>query len=338
MAYLKRIALLTACVLAFSTSTNAQNLERSHVTVGAGGSPFYYLPLLIGNQLGFFKEQGLTLTINDFGGGSKALQALVGGSVDVVPGAYEHAIRMQVKGQDIRSVIELGRLPGIALAVGKHKADTYKSVADLKGMKIGVTAPGSSTHFLVMYLMSKSGIDPKSASYISVGASGAAIAAVKNGEIDAISNLDPVLTRLELDKEIKIVADTRTVDGTKQIFGATNPACVLLIKNAYIKSNPRTVQALVNGFYKTLKWMETATTEQIVAKMPEKYRLGDMQFTVTALANNRQTYSTTGEIPSDGMKSVFDMLAAFDAEVRDSKLDLTQTFDASFIKKAKGGQ
>lgn len=336
MRYLKKLSITFACIIAGATAAVAQAPEKSHVTVGAGGSPFYYLPLLVGNQLGYFKEEGLDLTINDFGGGAKALQALVGGSVEVVPGAYEHTIRMQVKGQDIRAVIELGRLPGIALAVSKKSAATYKSLADLKGMKIGVTAPGSSTHFLVMYMLSKAGIDPKSASYIAVGASGSAVAAVKNNEIDAISNLDPVLTRLQLDNEITVIADTRTVEGTRAIFGATNPACVLMIKQNFIDSNPRTVQALVNGFYKTLRWMEKATVEEIVAKMPEKYLLGDRAFTVTALANNRQIYSITGEIPMDGMKSVFDMIAAFDTEVRDSKLDLTKTFDARFLKKAKG--
>ena len=334
MRYLKFFAMALVLAVVGAASAAAQAPERRHVTVGAGGSPFYYLPLVVGNEMGFFKEQGLDLTINDFGGGAKALQALVGGSVEVVPGAYEHTIRMQVKGQDIRAVIELGRLPGIALAVSKKHAATYKSLEDLKGMKIGVTAPGSSTHFLVMYMMSKAGIDPKSASYIAVGASGSAVAAVKNGDIDAISNLDPVLTRLQLDNEIKLVADTRTVDGTKAIFGATNPACVLLVKQSFIDSNPNTVQALVNGFYKTLRWMEKATVEEIIAKMPEKFRLGDLSFMVTALTNNRQTYSTTGVIPREGMKSVYDMLAQFDDEVRDSKLDLAKTFDGRFLEKA----
>jgi NitT/TauT family transport system substrate-binding protein len=80
--------------------------------------------------------------------------------------------------------------------------------------------------------------------------------------------------------------------------------------------------------------MEKATVEEIIAKMPEKFRLGDLSFMVTALTNNRQTYSTTGVIPREGMKSVYDMLAQFDDEVRDSKLDLAKTFDGRFLVKA----
>jgi NitT/TauT family transport system substrate-binding protein len=82
--------------------------EKPKLTLGVGGkSLLYYLPLTVAERRGFFKEQGLDVEINDFAGGAKSLQALVGGSVDIVTGAYEHTIRMQAKGQDIRSVLEL---------------------------------------------------------------------------------------------------------------------------------------------------------------------------------------------------------------------------------------
>src|SRR5216683_3770315 len=162
---------VAALVLAFSLAGAAQGqvpaqaVEKKQVTLGVGGkTALYYLPLTICERLGYFKEQGLDVTINDFRGGAQSLQALVGGSVDVVTGAYEHTIRMQAKGQDIRAVIELGRFPGIVVALRKETAAGYKSAADLKGMKIGVTAPGSSTNFFVMYLMSKAGLKPTDAS------------------------------------------------------------------------------------------------------------------------------------------------------------------------------
>src|ERR671921_466891 len=122
-------------LLALAGTADAQ--EKKDITLGVGGKPLlYYLPLTIAERKGFFKEEGLNVTINDFGGGAKSLQALVGGSVDVVAGAYEHTIRMQAKGQDIRAVIELGRFPGMVLAVKKDKAASVKSFKDLKGFKV----------------------------------------------------------------------------------------------------------------------------------------------------------------------------------------------------------
>jgi len=314
-----------------------QSLEKKQVTLGVGGkTALYYLPLTICERLGYFKEQGLDVTINDFRGGAQSLQALVGGSVDVVTGAYEHTIRMQAKGQDIRALIELGRFPGIVVALRKEKAASYKSAADLKGMKIGVTAPGSSTNFFVMYLMSKAGLKPADASYIGVGIGPSAVAAIKKGELDALSNLDPVMTKLEQDGDIKIIADSRSEEGTRAIFGGSNPAAVLYARQDFIDKNPNTMQALVNAFHKTLQWLEKATPEQIAATVPEEYFLGDKALYVAAVKANKPVYSLTGVIPAAGMKSASDMLLAFDDELKNAKVDLAKTFDGRFVKKAAG--
>jgi sulfonate transport system substrate-binding protein len=330
---------IAACALALSLTgaAHGQAPEKKSLTLAVGGkTALYYLPLTICERLGYFKEQGLDVTINDFRGGAQSLQALVGGSVDVVTGAYEHTIRMQAKGQDIRAVIELGRFPGIVAAVRKEKAAAYKTAADLKGMKIGVSAPGSSTNFFVMYMMAKAGLKPTDASYIGIGIGPSAFAAIKKGEIDAISNIDPVITKLEQDGDIKIVADTRTEEGTRAIFGGSNPAAVLYIKQDFIEKNPNTVQALVNAFYKTLKWLEKATPAQIAATVPEDYYLGDKALYLAAVKANKPVYSITGLIPPAGMQSAADMLVAFDAELKDAKVDLAKTFDARFVKKAAG--
>jgi NitT/TauT family transport system substrate-binding protein len=321
--------------LALTGAGEAQGIEKKSLTLAVGGkTALYYLPLTICERLGYFKEQGLDVTINDFRGGAQSLQALVGGSVDVVTGAYEHTIRMQAKGQDIKAVIELGRFPGIVLGVRKERAAGYKSAADLKGMKIGVSAPGSSTNFFVMYLMSKAGLKPTDAAYIGVGIGPSAVAAVKKGDIDALSNLDPMMTKLEQDGDIKVVVDTRTEEGTRAIFGGSNPAAVLYLKQDFIEKNPNTVQALVNAFYKTLKWLEKATPEDIAATVPEDYFLGDRALYLAAVKANKPVYSLTGVIPAAGMRSAADMLLAFDPELRDAKVDLATTFDGRFVSKA----
>ena len=326
-----------ALALALTGAGHAQGLEKKSLTLAVGGkTALYYLPLTICERLGYFKEQGLDVTINDFRGGAQSLQALVGGSVDVVTGAYEHTIRMQAKGQDIKAVIELGRFPGIVLGVRKERAAGYKSAADLKGMKIGVSAPGSSTNFFVMYMMSKVGLKPADAAYIGVGIGPSAVAAIKKGDIDALSNLDPMITKLEQDGDIKIVADSRTEEGTRAIFGGSNPAAVLYTKQDFIDRNPATVQALVNAFHKTLKWLEKATPDQIAATVPEDYYLGDKALYLAAVQANKPAYSLTGVIPAAGMKSASDMLVAFDPELKEANVNLAKTFDDRFVKKAAG--
>jgi NitT/TauT family transport system substrate-binding protein len=323
------------CVLstALGRATRAQPLAMTSVKLGvANKSHLYYLPLTLAERRGYFKDYGLNVAISDFEGGGQSLDALLEGTVDVVTGAYEHTLRMQAKGQDVRAVIELGRFPGIVLALRKDKP--YRSAADLRGLRIGVTAPGSSTHFFVLYLMAKAGLKPSDATFVGVGGGPAAVAAVANGEVDAIANLDPVITRLQQDGVIKIAVDARFPRVNYEIFGGTNPAAVLYAKRAFIAANPNTVQGLVNAFYKTLKWIATATTDEIIANVPTDYFLGDRDLYLKALRANLLVYSKNGLITRQGMRSALAMLSAFDPELKDASIDLDKTFDDRFVKRA----
>jgi len=336
MKSLAKIAMLAlAGAFALTTPALAQKAEKPSLTLGVGGKPLlYYLPLTIAERNGYFKEEGLDVSINDFGGGAKSLQALIGGSLDVVTGAYEHTIRMQAKGQDIVSVLELGRFPGIVLVVRKDKAEQYKSIKDLKGAKIGVTAPGSSTNFFMNFLLAKVGLKPEDVSYIGVGSGASAVAQIKRGEIDAMVNLDPVITKVVSDGDAVVLADSRTVEGNQEIFGGANPAAVLYMKTDFVAENPITTQKLVNALYKSLLWLHLASSEDVAKAVPEEYLLGDAALYKAAFIASKPTYSITGVIPEAGMKNALGMLVEFDPELKAAKIDLSKTFDGRFVAKA----
>jgi NitT/TauT family transport system substrate-binding protein len=313
----------------------AQAPEKVKITLGVGGKNLlYYLPLTIAEKQGYFKEFGLDVAINNFSGGSQSLQALVGGSVDVVTGAYEHTLRMQAKGQDIRAVVELLRFPSITIGVRKDLVGKIRSAADFKGLKIGVTAPGSSTFITVQHAMLKAGLKPTDASFIGIGGGASGVAAMKRGEIDIISHLDPVISKLEADGDIVALIDTRTEAGTRSLFGGSNPAACVYLKNDFIKANPNTVQAIVNAHYKALLWLAQATPGQVADVVPADYHLGDRDLYVAAFGKTREAYSRTGISSLEGMKSVMDMLQALDTEMASAKIDVSTTFVATFAEKA----
>jgi NitT/TauT family transport system substrate-binding protein len=331
-AFTTGIASLLLCPVSLDT-THSQQLERSSLKLGvANKAHLYYLPVTIAERRGYFRDYGLTIALSDFEGGGQAFDALLAGSVDIAAGAYEHTLRAQTMGQDIRAVIELGRFPGVVLAVGKDRP--FKSLADLKGLRIGVTAPNSSSHFFVLYLMVKAGLAPADATFIGVGGGQRAVDAMKMGEVDAISNLDPVITRLQQDGAIRIVVDSRFPRVNYEIFGGTNPAAVLYTKQELIAANPATMQALVNVFYKTLRWIATATTDEIVDTVPADYFFGERAIYVKALKANLLVYSRTGIITRQGMNSALKMMATFDPDLKDKRIDPQKTFDDRFIKRA----
>ena len=310
--------------------------EKTKVSIAVGGkSGFYYLPLTIAERLGYFKDEGLDVEISDFEGGSKALQAVVGGSADVVAGAWENTIDQQPKGLNMQGFVLMGRYPAISMGIAKSKAASYKSPKDLKGMKIGVSAPGSSTNRLVLHMLAKDGLKGEDVSIIGVGTSAGAIAAIESGQIDAISNVDPVVTMLESKGSIVIIADTRTAKGTAAVFGSAEmPAAALYAPISYIQKNPNTVQALTNAMVRALLWLQKATPDQVAATVPPEYLLGNKAGYLASYDKVKDAFSPDGMFSQVGAENTLKYLAAFNPAVKPADIKLGQTFDNSFVQKA----
>src|SRR4029078_12579556 len=85
------------------------------------------------------------------------------------------------------------------------------------------TAPGSSTNVLANFVLGKAGLKPGDVSIIGVGAGSGAVAAIGAAQLDAISNLDPVITLLARSGDLKIVSDTRVVAEADKVFGGALP-------------------------------------------------------------------------------------------------------------------
>ena len=309
--------------------------EKPSLELAVGGKPLlYYLPLTLAEQLGYFKEEGLDVRVSDFQGGAKSLQALMGGSADIVTGAYDHTIQKQAKRQPIVAICELGRFPGIVLAVRKAKVADYKGPESLKGWRVGVTAPGSSTSFMVSYFLTRHGMRPEDVSFVAVGGGPSAVAAVKQGAVDAIANLDPVISQLESAGDVQVIADSRTAEGTTEVYGGGYPAAVVYARRDFLASNPETAQAVVNAFVRTLKWMDGASAAEIAGKVPEAYLAGDAALYRTALAESKAMYSKDGRLDMAAAENALKVLAAFDPAVRSALIDLAATWDGRFVEAA----
>jgi NitT/TauT family transport system substrate-binding protein len=333
-----RIVTLCLAVLALAMAGGnaaAQAPEKTKLTIGVGGKTlFYYLPLTIAEQKGYFKDEGLDVEIPDFAGGAKALQAMIGGSADLVSGAYEHTITQQAKGQNIEALVLQGKNAGIVLAMPKAKAAAYKSPADLKGMKIGVTAPGSSTNMFVNILLAKAKLKPDDVAIVGVGSGAGAVAIMKRGEIDALSNLDPVIAQLESDGTVVPVIDTRTAKGMQEVYGGAYAAGCVYAPVDFVKKNPRTAQAVVNAIVRALRFIQHSTPEQIVAAVPATYYTDKALYTA-ALKANLDNFNHDGSISLAAAQSVYKDLKTFDPGLQNApSIDLAKTIDMEFQQKA----
>jgi NitT/TauT family transport system substrate-binding protein len=330
---LRVIAAGLACVATAAIGQGVPEKKDVHIAVG-GKSALYYLPLTIAEQLGYFKDEGLEVKISDFAGGSQALRAVVGGSADVVAGAYEHTINMQAQKQMLVAFVQMGRLPQISVGIAKAKAASYKSPKDLRGLKVGVSAPGSSTNILFNYFISRDGLKPNDVAIVGVGLGAGAVAAIKSGEIDAISNTDPVMTKLEQDDAVKIIADWRTVAGTERTFGGQLPAGSLYAPIKFVKENPSTVQALTNAIVRADKWVANARATDVAKVVPESYLLGDRALYLFAYDKVKEAFSKDGMFTDAGAKATLEVLASYNEKIKRQEIRLAETYTNEFVKKA----
>jgi NitT/TauT family transport system substrate-binding protein len=230
--------------------------------------------------------------------------------------------------------VQQGRAPQIAIGISAARAKTYKSPKDLKGLKVGVSAPGSSTHMIVNYFISRDGLKPSDISVVGVGLGATAIAALKSGQIDAVSNTDPVMTKLEQDGDVKIIADTRTLKGTEQVLGGPMPAGCLYAPVDFIKKNPNTIQAMTNAIVRADKWIHTASPQDVLRTVPESYLLGDKALYLFSFNKVKEAISTDGTISDAGAKNALKVIPSFNPEVKSSEIKLGLTYTNEFVKKA----
>ena len=332
---LLRAGLAGPALVVLPAIARAQAVEKPKLTVAVGGKNLlYYLPLTIAETRGYLKEEGLEVTVADFAGGSRALQALIGGSADVVSGAFEHTINMQVKGQRLRAFVLMGRAPQIVLGVNPKTMPNFKSLAELRGKKLGVTAPGSSTNILANFVLGKAGLKPGDVSIIGIGTGTGAVGAMRSGQIDAISNLDPVITQLARSGDLKIVSDTRVVAEADRVFGGPMPAACLYTQQTFLDKNPKTAQALANAIVRADKWIQGAGASDIIKAVPETYLLGDRAVYVDAFLAAKGALSPDGVFPEAGAETARRALASIDPEIARAKVDLAAIWTNDYVKRA----
>ena len=134
----------------------ARESSTRPVRLAIGGqTQMVYLPTTLAQELGFYKEEGVEVELQDFEGGAKALQALIGGSADVVSGYYDHTIQMAAERREFVAFVTMLRYPGLVLVSSPQAADRVSSIAALKGRIVGVTSPGSSSHMFLTFLLAK---------------------------------------------------------------------------------------------------------------------------------------------------------------------------------------
>ena len=306
------VLLLSACGSSGPTTTtttsNGTTTTTTQLKIMVGGlSKQIYLPNMLTQQLGYFQQEGLDVTLIDEASGQSSENEVLAGQVDAGSGSYNHTIELQAAGKQMQAVVLLNVAPGEAEIVSAKAASQIHSVADLKGKNLGVTELGSGTQTLTTALLQKAGITKDQVHFVPVGAGDTFIAALQQGKIDAGMTTEPTISRILSSGAGKVLVDLRSPQSTQAALGGPYPFISLFMLNSYVNSHKDVVQKLVNAYVKTLKWMQTHTAAQIADMMPADYYAGNKALYVTALQNQMAIFSPDGLMPDGAPQSVLNI-------------------------------
>jgi NitT/TauT family transport system substrate-binding protein len=334
---------LTACAndaagTTADSGSNGGGGTGEHVKIMVGGlDKVIYLPAMLTQRLGYFKEEGLDVQLLSEPAGVQAETALVSGQVQGAVGFYDHTLDLQTKGKSVESVVQFSQAPGEVEIVAKKRADDITSPKDFKGKKLGITGLGSSTDFLTKYLAVKNGVKVSEFTPVAVGAGPTFISALQKGAIDGGMTTDPTVATV-MEKNLgKVLIDMRTPKGSQEALGGPYPSSSLYMQTDWVNSHKETVQKLANAFVKTLNWMSTHTASDIAAKMPADYSQGNKTLYAAAVRSTLPMFTKDGVMPQDGPETVEKVLKAFNPNIKNADVDLSKTYTTEFVKKAATG-
>jgi NitT/TauT family transport system substrate-binding protein len=307
--------------------------EKISIVV-SGADKMIYLPALFAESQGYFKDEGLNVELFDGESGIDSEDRMLTGTVQGVIGFYDHCITLQAKGKFVKSVVQLGQTPGEVELVSS-KIHGVGSLADLKGMSLGVTGLGSSTKQITQYLMSKAGVRPGEYRIVPAGAGNPFGAALRQGQIEAGMTTDPTVTALVDNAEAKVLVDLRSVAGASAAFGGPYPGAALYIPESWVKQNHESVQKLVNALVRALKFIHAHSAEEVIEHMPNEYLAGRKMLYIRALTGGKSIFTQDGLMPDNGPETVLHVLSQVSKVVKDKNIDLSKTFTNEFVRRAQ---
>ena len=291
-----------------------------------------FVPVRVAESLGYFRQEGVAVEMSEVAGGAKAIEALLGGSVDIAAGSMSDAVALAAAGRNLRAILVLYARPTVALAVAPALSGMIRSVKDLKGHTVGVSAPGSASHQVLNFLLVENGLSPDDVNTVSVGMSATSVAALEHGTIDAAVLVASAITLFEeRQPAVRLLADTRTSEGTRQLFGSeTFPSLGLLAEDSWLGKNGDTARRLVRAVRRGMQWLRDQPPERVRDMIPPGARMTTPSADLQAIREAQEALSPDGLMSPAAAKVVETFVAASDSRVKTAHLDLSRIYTNEF--------
>lgn len=327
-----KIQIWPLALLALSSCGSKPTGQLPAVRLATTQNAAVYSPILLAESLGFWRDEGLAVTVLELAGNSKSMEALLGGSTDVVAGYYEQTIQMAEKARRICSFVLIQRSPGLILVASPRGRKKIGKIEDLKGAIVSVNALGSAKHFFLNLIMAQHVIDAKNVGVVAVPIGTAELGAVERGTVDAAVLGGSYFAIRNRIPGIKTLADGSTLEGIRQTFGmAGYPSASLMADAAWLERNPDTAARMARATLHAMRWMREHSPQEVLDKLPANLRMDDAEADRQTVARAISTLSPDGMISNEEAAGVKKVLSISLEEVRNANLDLSKTYTNQYV-------
>ena len=322
------------CLLLAGCGGKPGGPEVRIATVGAGLQT-QYIPIFLAESLGYYRDEGVSVTFENLATIEKSMQAMIGGSVDVAGSSFSQVLLLAAEGQRVRSFFVGLRRNSFVLVVAPGASGRIKRAEDLRGAVIG-TVGATGLPFLHHYL-GEHGLRPAEFSTVTIGMGLPAIAAVESGRLDAANVAGGDHIRLlRRHPSLRILVDSSTPEGMRETFGSeAYSAGVLSAKQSWLDANPDTARRVARATRRALEWAAAHSFEEIREKLPEGFRSQDAALDLDVLRWARDGYTVDGRMPEGSPEAWKRLLGTVSERVRDAKIDLAATWTDQYLSESK---
>jgi len=324
--------LLALCFLLIGCHGRS-DAPRVRIAVLGTGLQTQQMPIILADTLGFYRHEGLDVTLVNLSSNSKTVESLIGGSADAAGIAYMQTIQLAARGQHIRAFFIGVRRTNNVLAVAPASAAKIHRVEELRGSVIGVPAPNSPTHLWVNYILAEHGVHPSEVSAVGIGIGTTAFAAAESGRIQAlaVSGGDHIRL-LRRDPSTRILVDGASPEAMREVFGGDRYASgALAAKQEWLDRNPGAARKLAKAAKDALQWISTHSPEEIRKQLPEALRSRDSEIDLTIIRHDLSSFTTDGAMPEGAPEAIKHFLDATVDDMRNAKVDLSATWTNQFL-------
>jgi len=255
----KRTFLGTALTagLTYALPSFAQDKPERATVVYGGSSWLGHYPVWVGIKKDMFKKRGLGVLWQSFVGSSGRLGSMVSGDLDIAGTGVVSALALMAAGNKSFSVIATP--DSYATVEGILVNDAIKSVADLKGKKVGVTF-ASSAHVLVLDILNQAKLDSnRDVTLLNMPVSEMP-AAMQAKQVDAVAAWTPAFNKVKALPGVKLLVDDREFSLFKRFAVGPGPD-VIVVRNEFRDKYPRTTAAFMDGLFEAIVFMRDKPDE-----------------------------------------------------------------------------